>query len=167
MRKLTFVGFLKQYVKELSLCNSYCLKKIDREAEQNYRVVAPMALLAKLTAGEEQIYAVSSKRLQNAFHELENIADVKTALQNNLLNEDFQKVYKTYQSLAGKHENENHTKEMMLKKIRKAQAQKHISNYRIYTDLHLNHGNINDFLTNGNVTKLSLETAKAILEYVS
>ena len=165
MRKLTFAGFLKQYVKELSLCNSYCLKKIDREADNNYRVVAPVALLAKLTAGEEQIHAVQS--VQNAFHKLESIGDVEKALQNNLLSEDFQKVYKTYQSLAAKHENENHTKELMLNRIRKAQAQKHISNYRIYTDLHLNHGNINDFLTNGNVTKLSLETAKAILEYVS
>ena len=104
MRKLTFAGFLKQYVKEISLCNSYCLKKIDREADNNYRVVAPVALLAKLTAEEGQIHAVQSVRLQNAFHELEKMGDVEKALQNNLLSEDFQKVYKTYQSLAAKHD---------------------------------------------------------------
>ena len=55
----------------------------------------------------------------------------------------------------------------MLVRIRKCQKEKHISNYRIYTDLHLNHGNINDYLTNGNVSKLSLATAQKILDYVS
>lgn len=39
------------------------------------------------------------------------------------------------------------------------QQDKHISNYRIYTDLKLNAGNINDYLTNDRADKLSLKTA--------
>ena len=167
MRKLTFEGFLKQYIKALSNCNSYCLKKIEREARSNYRVVAPMALLAKLQADEAKIATVKSERLKKAFTELSNVNDIEKALKNNLLSDEFQKVYKSYLSLSKKHENENHTKSLMLAKIRKEQAKKHISNYRIYTDLKLNHGNINDFLTNGNVNKLSLKTAQRILDYVS
>lgn len=45
------------------------------------------------------------------------------------------------------------------KKIKQMQQDKHISNYRIYTDLKLNAGNINDYLTNGRADKLSLKTA--------
>lgn len=167
MRKLTFEGFLKQYIKALSSCNSYCLKKVEREAESNYRVVAPMVLLAKMSADEAKIGAIKSERLKKAFAELANVNDIEKALKNNVLSDEFQKVYKTYLTLYKKHENENHTKTLMLAKIRKEQAKKHISNYRIYTDLKLNHGNINDFLTNGNVNKLSLETAQRILDYVS
>lgn len=61
--------------------------------------------------------------------------------------------------LANKKKREDRTKLLMLKKIKQMQQDKHISNYRIYTDLKLNAGNINDYLTNGRADKLSLKTA--------
>ncbi len=42
---------------------------------------------------------------------------------------------------------------------------KNISNYRINTNLGLNHGNINAWLKNGECDKLSLETAGKVLRY--
>jgi len=63
-------------------------------------------------------------------------------------------------------DNELHTKTLVLKKIRTIQQQKQISNYRIYTDLKMNQGNVNDFLTNGNVSKLSLSSVEKIFDYV-
>ena len=165
MRKLTFEGYLKQYIQELSVCASYCLKKVDKEADSNYRVVAPAVLLAKLTGAKTA--SLQSERLKKAFEACANVGDVEAALEENKLGEEYQKVYKSFLSASNQKENENHTKALMLARIRKCQKEKHITNYRIYTDLHLNHGNINDFLTNGNVSKLSLATAQKILDYVS
>ena len=81
--------------------------------------------------------------------------------------ETYQKVYNSYLFKINRVKNEEHTKSLMLLRIKDMQQQKHITNYRIYTDLHLNPGNVNDFLTNGNVSKLSLKTAEMIYDYVS
>lgn len=73
--------------------------------------------------------------------------------------ENFKYTYNSYLVLANKKKREDRTKLLMLKKIKQMQQDKHISNYRIYTDLKLNAGNINDYLTNGRADKLSLKTA--------
>ena len=39
------------------------------------------------------------------------------------------------------------------------------SNYRIYTDLHLNPGNLNAWLKHGDCGKVSLKTARSVLRY--
>ena len=164
---LTFQGFLKQYIKSISYCESYCLKKIDKEADRNYRVVAPEVLYIKITHTAFQQDMLQSKRLNNAFTELENYNNIEAALQQHLLKEDYQKIYNSYLVRKNRHKTETDTKALIHKKIRFLQTAKNISNYRIYTDLHLNHGNVNDFLTNGNTNKISLDNAKKILEYVT
>ena len=62
--------------------------------------------------------------------------------------------------------NDNETKRLMRKRIILLQKEKHITNYRIYTDLKLNPGNINSFLKHGDVEKISLESARRIWKYV-
>ncbi len=54
----------------------------------------------------------------------------------------------------------------MRKKILSIQKEKNCSNYRVYTDLHLNPGNINSWLKNGDSTKVSYQTAEKIMNYV-
>ena len=94
MRKLTFKGYIKQYIKELSACGSFCLKKIDKEADRNFRVVALSMLLAQLT--NAKVEAVQSQRLKNAFDELKDVKDVEAALKENQLSEEYEKVYKSF-----------------------------------------------------------------------
>lgn len=166
MKPLTFKGFLKSYLTELSSCNSSAVTKLCKEVSSNLRLAEPLALYIKMTCGKEQINKINNKILNNLLNELSDISDVEKALQNNLLSSDFQKVYNSYTVLKNKKKREEQTKLLMLKKIKQMQQDKHITNYRIYTDLKLNAGNINDYLTNGKVDKLSLNTAEKILDYV-
>lgn len=167
MKPLTFKGFLKAYLCELSLCGSLSIRKLEKEVDSNLRLLEPLVLYAKITLTKEQLSRLKNKRVQSALKVLENHSDVEQALQNKKLPEAYQKVYNSYLVRTNRIKNEEHTKMLMLPRIKEMQQKKHITNYRIYTDLHLNPGNVNDFLTNGNASKLSLKTAEMIFEYVS
>lgn len=79
---------------------------------------------------------------------------------------DFKKIWDTYINKIKVYEYDDITKSQVHKNIIKKMDEKNISNYRVYKDLHLNPGNVNDYLTNGNVKKVSLETARNIYHYV-
>ncbi len=168
MKPLTFKGFLKAYLTELSsLCGSSSIRKLEKEVDSNLRLLEPLALYAKMTLTKEQLSKTKNNRVRSALKDLESYNDVEQALQEKTLSEAYQKVYNSYLVKTNRIKNEEHTKSLMLPRIKEMQRQKHITNYRIYTDLHLNPGNVNDFLTNGNVSKLSLKTAEMIYDYVS
>lgn len=166
MKPLTFTGFLKKYLTDLSLTGTCAVRKLEKEVDRNLRLVEPLVLYAKLTMNETQLAKLKNFRLVSALKELSSVSDVEKALENNLLYSDFQKVYNSYLVKKRRIDTEGHTKTLMLSKIKAIQQQKEISNYRIYTDLKMNHGNVNDFLTNGNVSKLSLSSAEKIFDYV-
>lgn len=151
---------------ELSFCNSSAVTKLCKEVNSNSRLAEPLSLYIKMTCKEDQINKINNGILQELLNELVNISDVEKAFQNNLLSDNFQKVYNSYIVILNRKKREERTKLLMLKKIKKMQQDKHISNYRIYTDLKLNPGNINEYLTNGKADKLSLQTAEKILNYV-
>ena len=54
----------------------------------------------------------------------------------------------------------------MRQKVKRLQEKKGAANYRIYTDLRLNLGNLNTWLKHGDSDKVSLETARRTLRYV-
>ena len=56
---------------------------------------------------------------------------------------------------------------MMYDRIVLLQQEKGITNYAVYKALKLNPGNANAFLKNGDVSKLSLDTVRCILEFVN
>ena len=84
-----------------------------------------------------------------------------------MLPEGYHKVYRSYISVRDRMKAESHTKELLLKKIRRLQKEKSVSNYRIYTDLSLNQGNMNAYLKHGDLTKVSLDTARRVAEYLN
>lgn len=79
----------------------------------------------------------------------------------------YYKVYKSYLMRRNRSANDNHTKQLMKAKIEQLQLQKNVSNYRVYTSLHLNPGNYNDFIRNNRLEKLSLENARKVLSYLT
>jgi len=168
MRTLTFRGFLKEYIKELSLCRSTNLTKIVNELHRNPRLREPVILYSILF--DKQSILLEKIKDDDKIIVLINKYD-KDSLLNNLSNysEDleveFIKVWKSYISKRNKPQNVNHTKELILNKIYENKKIKNISNYRIYKDLNLNHGNINSWLKNGECDKVSLETARKVLKY--
>ena len=175
MRPLTFEGFLKKYVRELSYCKSNSLTKLSEEAnEQNPRLREPLLLYAFFTYKRETIRRLFRKNynLMNDYnqHFLQFI-NSNTLLQafeqnDNLLSISYQKVYKSYLSNKNRFNNDNHTKLLMKKKITMLQNEKKITDYRLYTDLHINPGNFNAFMKHECLDKLSLESTRKVLMHL-
>ena len=63
--------------------------------------------------------------------------------------------------------NTDKIKAIMYSKIVEVKNLKNITNYRIYTTLKLNPGNANAFLKNGDISKVSLNTTRQILQFVN
>ena len=78
---------------------------------------------------------------------------------------EYHKVWRSYQSRKNRGQADEHTKELMRQKVKRLQ-EKSVTNYRIYTDLKLNPGNLNAWLKYGDGDKVSLETARRALRYV-
>ena len=173
MRELTFKGFLKQYVKSLSYSGTNGLYKLAAEAASgNPRLREPLLLYA-LFSGKETVLMQATKDmgLQIEYSGLLRQYDIermKRALCENdsLLPERYRRVYRSYMSIVNKRNNDKQVKLLMRNRIIKLQQEKKISTYRIYTDLKLNHGNINTYIKNGNCTKISLDTARSVLAYL-
>ena len=79
---------------------------------------------------------------------------------------EYHKVWKSYQSRKNRAQVDDHTKELLRQKVKRLQEKNGVTNYRIYTDLKLNPGNLNAWLKHGDSDKVSLETARRTLRYV-
>jgi hypothetical protein len=173
MRLLTFEGFLKQYIAALSKKQTMSLALLAREvAEGNLRLKEPLFLYAFITGKERLLFRqISDVQLRNNFDNvfgrrsreslLEDLAadmpDLPTA---------YRKVWRSFVRMRDTKKNENQTKLMILKKIKALQTEKGISNYRIHTDLRLNPGNLNAFIKHENPLKISLDSAREVLDFV-
>ena len=173
MRKLTFLGFLKSYLKQLSRQNTLNIRKLVREATtDNLRLREPLFLYA-LESGKMEIllYACAGTALEKPFQTLANKYDINSmridlANDSASLDERFLKVWWSYQSLLYQQRGENHTKKLIRSKILRLQKEKRVSNYRLFTDLGINPGNANAWLKHGHHQKISLECARRILQYL-
>ena len=172
MRELTFRGFLTQYVRQLSKADTNSIFKLTREAAtENPRLREPLILYALYTDKQDVLLrAAQHTGLYDSFSEMcrHDIVSMTQFLESRspLLSTEYHKVWKSYQSTKNKGAADDHTKELMRRKVLRLQAQKGITNYRIYTDLKLNPGNLNAWLKHGNTTKVSLETARQTLRYI-
>ena len=80
---------------------------------------------------------------------------------------EYETIYKNYLYIRNKKVHDDKIKEMMFLRITETIKLKSITNYRIYTTLKLNSGNANTFLKNGDVSKVSLDTTRRILQFVN
>ena len=173
MRKLTFGGFIKQYVRALSLTNTGSLYKLAAEAAScNPRLREPLFLYA-LFSGKVMVLltATKSPELRKEYADMVEQYDrqrMEQSLQDGdpLLPEGYAKIYRSYLNMKNRNENDAHTKALMRNRIIRLQREKNITNYRLYTDLHINHGNMNAFLKHGDCTKVSIDTARSAIAYL-
>lgn len=173
MRALTFSGFLAQYVKQLAAEETNSLYKLAAEAcSNNPRLREPLLLYAVYTQKEKVLLqATKEPNLRMEYQRMVTLysADMMTELFEQASPElpaEYHKVWRSYQSRRNRGQVDEHTKELMRLKVKRLQAQKGVTNYRIYTDLKLNPGNLNAWLKHGDAEKVSLETARRILRYV-
>ncbi|MCL2655036.1 MAG: transcriptional regulator [Coriobacteriia bacterium] len=170
MRKLSFKGFLARYLQELSGQNSLRLSHLARQAEsENPRLREPLLLYAAVTGATHALLAaLQDGKLKTEYSYLLTLGNLENLLRNddNRLPERYRKVYRSYQSVRDRQNADDHTKQLMWRKVRGLQEKKRVSNYRVYTDLQLNPGNANAFLKHGDTSKLSLNTAREMLRYL-
>jgi hypothetical protein len=173
VRELTFGGFLKQYVRALSLADTGNLYKLAAEAASaNPRLREPLLLYA-LFSGKEKILltATKSPELRGEYVDILERYDRQAMLQSlqsgeSLLPERYERVYRSYFSVKNRSKNTAHTKALMRNRIMRLQREKNITNYRLYTDLRVNPGNMNAFIKHGNCSKVSLEIARRAITYL-
>jgi hypothetical protein len=173
VRELTFAGFLKQYVRSLSLYDTNGLYRLAAEAaSDNPRLREPLFLYA-LFAGKERVLLAATKssglrREYTGLLEQYNLETMEQALREGapVLPEEYVKVYRSYLSVKNGKQKDYHTKALMRTRIVRLQQEKGISTYRVYTDLRLNHGNMNAFIKHGDCSKVSLEAARSAVSYL-
>ena len=157
MRQLTFKTFLKQYLADVSGRKSLSIHKLANLSKKNIRIVDPLILYCLL----DNKLNTLSKYLSIEISDLtqENFLDEQFS------NYSFQKIYQSYLRKNKINEFDNETKSLIRVNILISMKEKKISNYRIYTDLKVNPGNVNDYLKNGNAKKVSLKLVKDIYNY--
>ncbi len=173
MRELTFAGFLRRYVRELSMSGTNSVSKLAREAAKyNYRLREPLLLYALFSDNSALLRSsIDNEALLEQFDAIFDQytkAQMLQALKENdpSLSAEYRKVWRSYLAQKNRRETDAQTKELIRQRILSMQKEKGVSNYRIYKTLGLNPGNINDWLKNGAGEKVSLTTARKAFEYV-
>lgn len=173
MRELTFKGFLTKYVKQLSKQETNSLYKLTTEAStDNPRLKEPLLLFAVcsqkqdvlLSAAKNTSLSSEYQRMLSQYSAEAFMALLESGSQE--LPAEYHKVWRTYLSRKNRMQADDHTKELIRQKVRRLQEKSGVTNYRIYTDLNLNPGNLNAWLKHGIGEKVSLDTARNTLRYV-
>ena len=163
MRTQQFVNYLIDYLKDISGFNTANIHRLANASKKNLRIRDCLILYCGLSDNR--------KRLLNSFTN-NKYKDVLDRLnEDNFLSDEFseyefKKIYTSYIHKIKVFEYSDITKERAHDNIVKIMKEKGITNYRVYKDLNLNPGNINDYLTNKNVKKVSLDTVRSIFHYV-
>lgn len=173
MQRLTFRGFTKRYVASLSLSGTTAIYQLVREVVAgNPRLREPLFLYA-ISNGHlgTLLTAARNTELYSAYTDLSkryNYEQLLDAMKedSNSLPEAYQKVWTSYKSIANKPERDNRVKALIRIKILKLQDVTGVTTYRICKELRLNTANVNAWLKNGYPNKVSLNTARTVLEYL-
>ena len=170
MRELTFKGYLLSQLQELSSFNSTSLYTFSQLARNNARLNDTLTLYLMLYT-EENLRSKLLKKfdyLNSSCEKLNGLNDdnVETYLQNDSLSE-YRTVYNNFLYQRNRKEQEDRLKMMMYKRISEVKQAKCVTNYRIYKELNLNPGNVNAFLKNEDISKVSVDTARKILAFVN
>lgn len=171
MRKLTFEGFLKQYVAELSGVQTASIHKLADCLSENPRLKEPLFLYALaydkvellLRYAKDPVCLAEYERLSNRYSREQVLALLQN--QSAELSEGYLKVWRSYCSVRDAALADNDTKELIHRRVVEIQQKKHLTNYRIYADLKLNPGNVNAWLKHNDSSKMSLDCARQIYKY--
>ncbi len=173
MRELTFRGFLTQYVRSLSEQETTSLYKLaDEAACQNYRLREPLLLYALYSQKEDMLLQATKDAVLHAEYSGLLAQYTQESMLQELMEQDsalpveYQKVWRSYMVRKNRAQTDDHSKELMRQKVKRLQAKYGVTNYRIYTDLKLNPGNLNAWLKHGLGDKVSLDTARQTVRYL-
>ena len=171
MRKLTFEGFLKQYVAELSGVQTASVHKLADRMAENPRLKEPLFLYAlAFNKVELLLRYTANSTIATEYEQLSNLYSLEQMLvllekQPPELPEGYLKVWRSYCSVRDAVLADNDTKELIHRRVLELQQKKKLTNYRLYKDLKLNPGNVNAWLKHNDSSKMSLDCARQIYKY--
>lgn len=174
MKPLSFAGFLKKYVQELSRMNTISVRKLAKAAEEESpRLREPLLLFLFLTHAPDSAerMLLGFKKLSLQYSHLKEYGSAELLLRSledktAKLPENFMKAYRSYRSVRDRLKNEQHTKALMRQRILRLQAEKRVSDYCLYTALRLNAGNFSALMRQQKLDRLSLDKARQVLSYL-
>lgn len=153
--------FTKRYLLDLSGQKSLSIHKLSLLANKDERLKNALILYC-LLSGKERVL-VKYLKLDN--DEKAAILSKTNVIKNQFEKFDFEKIYLSYDRYMNKKHYEDEIKASIRENTLKVMEEKKITKYKIYKRLNLNAGNINDYLTNGSVEKVSLSTSKKIYQF--
>ena len=171
MRKLKFEGFLKQYVAELSGVQTASVHKLADCLNENPRLKEPLFLYALAFDKVDLLLRyTANSTIAAEYEQLSNLYSLEQMLvllekQPPELPEGYLKVWRSYCSVRDAVLADNDTKELIHRRVLELQQKKKLTNYRLYTDLKLNPGNVNAWLKHNDSSKMSLDCARQIYKY--
>ncbi len=172
MRALTFASFLRRTLGGLSKNGSTAPLQLAKELPENPRLLEPLGLYAACALEPARrahllrvCPALETEFAARPFLQLpaEELPHRLAAL---AAEDPYYKMWRSYCSVRDRQKADDHTKALMNRRICQLQREKGITNYRLYTDLHLNAGNLNAYLKHNDCSKVSLATARRALQYL-
>jgi hypothetical protein len=173
MSKIQFNGWLKTELKRMSVDGSLNLRSLAAWAQTTRpRIATPLLAYAIENDVVEQL--VSYIHDQNLLEEYTTVLSISGGKSLDSLDDqtvkqlpwNYRKLLKTWESAKYRTANRTASKELRLARSLALKEEKGIRNAQIYSDLGLNKGNINAYFKDRDVSKVSLETATRIMEYL-
>jgi hypothetical protein len=173
MRRLTFAGYLRSYVPYLADSESLSLVRLWERTVSHPRAVEPLLLLATVTGRPgsliRRLRAVPKLAAElELLSTLANAGQLEAALadEDPRLRAEYHKAWRSYVVRRDAHVRDAELKMLARQRALELEAKRDVTRYRVAKDLGLNPGNLHAFLTQGNVTKLSLDHAYELVEYL-
>ena len=168
---LTFRGFLQQYCQELTGLQTTSLKKLCQAAATDApRAAEPLFLLAvKEGRVPYLVRAAAGTPLESRYERWAGLLSASKSL-DAMLDDPctplrLRKVRAAYESKRDAVLADRKISARMREKTLASMERRGLTAYRICSDLGLNLGNVYAYLGKGDVTKVSRNTARAIMEY--
>ncbi len=173
MRRLTFSGYLESYVRHLAAEDTLALSRLACLAESRPRLVEPLLLWAVVTGRGARLSGLlrGRRKLERELEVLEWL-DRRGELESALAGEDarlrpeYSKVWRSFVVRRDAPVRDTELKRQARERALELEARKSVTRYRMAKDLGLNQGNLHAFLAQGNVSKLSLDRALGLVDYL-
>jgi hypothetical protein len=172
MRELTFNGYLESYVPYLAGEDTLALPRLVELLPKEPRLAAPLLLWAAVSGRADRLgRLLRDDRLKQELEvlvSLQSKSQLETALaaESPSLRPEYSKAWRSYVTRRDAAKRDAGLKLEVRKQALALLQEKDVSRYRVARDLDLNDGNLFAFLTQGNTSKLSLERAFGVLDYL-
>jgi hypothetical protein len=173
MRQLTLKGFLKPYLQYLSGEQTLSVSKLVEKLNSEPRLVHPLMLWAVLNGQASRLMTLLEDRDELkqelcVFIDLAQQGSLEKGLEANAkgISEGTLKVWNSYRARRDAPLRDEKLKQAAHGRALALEKTAGVSRYRMAKDLKLNSGNLHAFLAFGDVSKMSLDKAYQLIEYL-